>query len=294
MQTSLKQWGKSLAIVVLTGMSSGLLASCSTSPTGRSQLQFFSHDQLAKMGNSSYEEMKKEEPIVNDADIIQYVSCVSHTLIKQLPEPYSTADWEITVFDKPVVNAFALPGANIGVYNGLLHVAKTPAQLAAVIGHEIGHVIADHSNERMSSNMLVGLGLQIGGAVANAKMDNSNAGLLMAALGVGAQVGILLPYSRTHESEADELGLGYMAKAGFDPHQAVELWKNMAAEGGAAPPELLSTHPSPESRIDALQQQLPEVMPAYQTALKGSGAPQCQRPERLNQPLPTATEKEQE
>lgn len=262
-----------------------VLASCSKSPTGRSQLQLYPSSELSKMGAASYEEMRKEQKINKDPEINAYVQCVTDTLIEDLPDQYSQMDWKVTVFDEPAVNAFALPGGYIGVYNGLLEVAENQHQLAAVIGHEIGHVIAEHSNERISSNMMVGLGLQLGGMLANTQLESDEAGLLMAALGVGAQVGILLPYSRTHESESDELGLRYMADAGFKLEEAPELWRNMqAASGGGAPPELLSTHPSPETRINDLEAMIPSLKDRYQAARAAGETPDCKRPASLDSP----------
>lgn len=255
------------------------VASCAKSPTGRSQLQLYSSSELNKMGAASYEEMRKEEKVNKDAEVNAYVRCISDALIENLPGDYSQMDWQVTVFAEPAVNAFALPGGYIGVYDGLIEVAENQHQLAAVIGHEIGHVIAEHSNERISSNMMVGLGLQLGGILASTQLDSNEAGLLMAALGVGAQVGILLPYSRTHESESDELGLEYMADAGFKLEQAPELWRNMqAAAEGEAPPELLSTHPNPETRIKDLEAQIPSLKDRYEAARAAGKRPACERP----------------
>ncbi|RUO68932.1 M48 family metallopeptidase [Idiomarina ramblicola] len=256
-----------------------VVASCAKSPTGRSQLQLYSSSELNKMGAASYEEMRKEEKVNQDAEVNAYVRCISDALIENLPAEYSQMDWQVTVFAEPTVNAFALPGGYIGVYDGLIEVAENQHQLAAVIGHEIGHVIAEHSNERISSNMMVGLGLQLGGILASTQLDSNEAGLLMAALGVGAQVGILLPYSRTHESESDELGMEYMADAGFKLDQAPELWRNMqAASEGAAPPELLSTHPNPETRIKALEAQISSLKDRYEAARAAGKRPACERP----------------
>ncbi|WP_289116722.1 M48 family metallopeptidase [uncultured Idiomarina sp.] len=271
---------------VLLGITAAVtLASCAQSPTGRSQLQLYPSSELNKMGAASYEEMRKEGKINQDEQVNAYVRCVTDALVETLPGDYAQMDWEVTVFDEPTVNAFALPGGYIGVYNGLLETAENQHQLAAVIGHEIGHVIAEHSNERISSNMLVGLGLQIGGVIASTQMDSDEAGLLMAALGIGAQVGVLLPYSRTHESESDELGLEYMADAGFQLDQAPELWRNMkAASGGAAPPELLSTHPNPDTRIQDLEAQIPSLQSRYQQAVAAGHTPNCQRPASLDKP----------
>ncbi|MCK7458199.1 M48 family metallopeptidase [Idiomarina aminovorans] len=256
-----------------------LIVGCVKSPTGRSQLQLYSSGQLNKMGAASYEEMRKEQKINDNAEVNAYVRCISDALIENLPGNYSQMDWQVTVFAEPAVNAFALPGGYIGVYDGLIEVAENQHQLAAVIGHEIGHVIAEHSNERISSNMMVGLGLQLGGVLASTQLDSNEAGLLMAALGVGAQVGILLPYSRTHESESDELGMKYMADAGFKLEHAPELWRNMqAASDGQSPLELLSTHPNPKTRIKDLEAQIPALQERYAAARSAGKTPACQRP----------------
>lgn len=244
------------------------IAGCTESPTGRSQLMLFSSGQLASLGDSSYNELKQQEKLSTDANINAYVRCITDDLIAVLPSPWRDKTWEVTVFDSEQINAFALPGENIGVYTGLLQVTENRDQLAAVIGHEIAHVIADHGNERMSNQFAVGLGLQVGAAVASSQLEQQDAALVMAALGIGAQVGVLLPYSRTHESESDQLGLDYMAAAGYNPAEAANLWRNMAKVGGAAGPEFLSTHPSPNSRIDALEAYAPKVEQVYRNAPK--------------------------
>ena len=170
--------------------------------------------------------------------------------------------WEVVVFDSDQVNAFALPGGKIGVYTGLLKVAVTQDQLATVIGHEIAHVLADHSNERLSQSQIANAGLQLTNIALGSSEYAQYRGATMAALGLGVQYGVLMPYGRTQESEADIVGLELMAKSGFDPNQSVDLWKNMAkASGGAQPPELLSTHPSHGTRIQDLSAKI-QTLPA--------------------------------
>lgn len=256
-----------------------VVVGCTQSPTGRSQLMLFSSGQLASLGDDSYAQLKQNEKVSTDAAVNAYVRCVTDDLIAVLPSPWNQKTWEVTVFDNEQVNAFALPGENIGVYLGLLKVAENRDQLAAVIGHEIAHVIADHGNERMSNQFAVGLGLQLGATIAASKMDDETAALTMAALGIGAQVGVLLPYSRIHESESDQLGLDYMAAAGYNPLQAADLWRNMAKAGSSAgTPEFLSTHPSPESRIQAIEAYAPNVLPIYRQAIAARGQSRCQPP----------------
>lgn len=257
----------------LAALCSTLLASCAQSPTGRSQMLLFSPQQMSKLGADSFEEMKKQEKVSKDARMNAYVSCVAKAVTAQVPSQYGITSWEVVVFDSKQVNAFALPGGKIGVYSGLLKVAKNQDQLATVIGHELTHVLAQHSNERLSRSQLTGLGL----AAADIAMGSSEyRGATMAALGIGVEVGVMLPYGREQESEADRLGLDLMARAGFNPAEAVPLWQNMsAAAGGKAPPQLLSTHPSNENRIAELQAQQAEAMPLYEQARAAGLVPQC-------------------
>ncbi|MEX1221804.1 MAG: M48 family metallopeptidase [Idiomarina sp.] len=259
-------------------LAAATLVACTKSPTGRNQLQLFSNSQLEQMGNESYTQLKQQEKLSTDQELIDYVQCLADELIAGLPTEYREKSWEVNVFDSDQINAFALPGGNIGVYRGLHEIAETPDQLAAVMGHEIGHVIAEHGNARMSNNMLIGLGLQVGSIVASQKTDNNTAAMIMAGLGVGAQVGVMLPFSRSHESESDQLGMDYMAQAGYNPAAAADLWRNMKAASGRSPPELLSTHPSPDSRIDDINDYLPQVMPIYERQVAAGKGGSCKRP----------------
>ncbi|HDO1131182.1 TPA: M48 family metallopeptidase [Aeromonas salmonicida] len=257
----------------LAALCSTLLASCAQSPTGRSQMLLFSPQQMSKLGADSFEQMKKQEKVSKDAKLNAYVSCVAKAVTAQVPASYGITSWEVVVFDSKQVNAFALPGGKIGVYSGLLKVAKNQDQLATVIGHELTHVLAQHSNERLSRSQLTGLGL----AAADIAMGSSEyRGATMTELGLGVEVGVMLPYGREQESEADRLGLDLMARAGFNPAEAVPLWQNMsAAAGGKAPPQLLSTHPSNENRIAELQAQQAEARPLYEQARASGLVPQC-------------------
>ncbi|CAH0529579.1 M48 family metallopeptidase [Vibrio hippocampi] len=237
------------------------LTACSSSPTGRNQLILFSDSQMSQLGAQSFEEMKQQQPISKDQNINRYVQCVTQSITSTLPKQPDFEQWEVVVFESDQVNAFALPGGKIGVYTGLLNVAVTQDQLATVIGHEIAHVLADHSNERMSQSQIANTGLQI----TNVALGGSEyQDMTMAALGLGVQYGVILPYGRTQESEADIIGLELMAASGFDPSQSVQLWQNMAkASGGSQPPELLSTHPSHSTRISDLQAKA-STLPQYQ------------------------------
>ncbi len=247
-----------------------MLAACATSPTGRSQLILLPEAQLAQMGFQAFEQIKRKERIESDPAVNAYVRCVAKELTRLLG-----GRWEVVVFRSDKVNAFALPGAKIGVYTGLLKAARNQHQLAAVIGHEIGHVLARHSNERISQEFAVEQALGLVQALA---MPQSPTGQwLMAALGLGAQVGVLMPFSRLQEAEADVIGLELMARAGFDPRETIRLWYNMEESARRTPPEWLSTHPSHATRIREIERRLPQVLPLYEVARNRGHTPDCRK-----------------
>ncbi|RCU48773.1 MULTISPECIES: M48 family metallopeptidase [Corallincola] len=229
-----------------------VLAACTASPTGRDQILLYSDQEMSSLGGQSFEQIKQQEKISGDSSLNRYVQCVARHITAQVPQQYHQAGWEVVVFDSEQANAFALPGGKIGVYTGLLKIAQNQDQLAAVIGHEVGHVMADHSNERLTHNQLAGVTMAVAGA-AIAASDSDDSAMWMAALGLGVQVGVMLPYSRTQESESDVIGLDLMAQAGFDPTQSVALWRNMAKASSGQPPEFFSTHPSHDTRIADLE-----------------------------------------
>ncbi|WP_159736996.1 M48 family metallopeptidase [Vibrio atypicus] len=248
------------------------LSACSASPTGRNQLLLFSDKDMSSLGAQSFDQMKQQQKVSTDKKVNAYVQCVAKSVTSQVPKQPRFNEWEVVVFDSDQVNAFALPGGKIGVYTGLLKVAKNEDQLATVIGHEIAHVLADHSNERLSQSQLANAGLQITNIALGSSEYAQYRGATMAALGLGLQYGVLLPYGRTQESEADIVGLEIMAKAGFDPTESISLWKNMAAaSGGQQPPELLSTHPSHSTRIQDLSAKI-NALPNY-----GTQKPNCSK-----------------
>lgn len=264
---------KRVALASLAIASTLALASCATSPTGRTQLLVFPESQLDEMGVQAFASMKENSKISSQAVHNDYVQCIADSITIHVPKDVFDGDWEVVVFDDPQVNAFALPGGKIGVYTGLLDVAVNQHQVAAVMGHEVGHVIAHHGNERVSTNALIGIGQEAVNAALQAN-DVANSQLIMGGLGLGAQYGIAMPFGRKHESEADEIGLSLMAKAGFNPQESVELWKNMAkASGGNSQPEFFSTHPSPQTRIEDLQAKMSPALAAYQAA---AVRPNCQ------------------
>ena len=243
------------------------MLACATSPLGRSQLAFFPDQQLAEMGTAAFDQVKAKTKVSGDPRVNAYVKCVAGNITSVInPAQSQVRAWEVLVFTSDDVNAFALPGGKIGVYTGLLKVAKTQDQLAAVIGHEVAHVIAGHSNERYSEAKLAAFG---GAAV------QAYTGVDAQLLGMASNVFFLLPHSRTHEAEADIMGMDYMAKAGFDPRAAITLWQNMAQSGGDKPPEMLSTHPSDQTRIAGLTRRLQTAMPLYQQAQAQGKKPRC-------------------
>ena len=261
---------KLISIVALS-----LLASaCKSSPTGRTQMTLYSPQKMNEMGSASFAQMKQQQVIEDNESTNEYVRCIADQLIAQLPTQYANQKWEVVVFKEDSANAFALPGGKIGVHTGLLSVAKNQHQLAAVMGHEVGHVIAEHANERISQNSLLQFGLQASD-IALQMGDVEYRQEIMQGLGVGAKVGVALPFSRTHESEADVIGLDLMAKAGFEPMGSVKLWENMNKLSAERPSEFLSTHPSPETRIQNLKEKVPEAEILKRNAWSKGLKPKC-------------------
>lgn len=260
----------------IAGLAVGLSLACATSPTGRRQLMLMPSDQMRVMGGQAFQQIKAQEPVSGDEVLNGYVQCISQRILQTAHTKGEVAppeDWEVVVFDDPMVNAFALPGGRIGVYRGMVELAETPGQLAAVIGHEIGHVMADHGNERVSQAFAAQGALAAIGALTE---GGRNRDLVLAALGVGAQVGVLLPFGRAQEREADIIGLQLMADAGFDPRDAVGLWERMAQMPGARPPQFLSTHPDPADRIQVLEGSMDDALARYEQAAPRRAA--CPRP----------------
>ncbi len=238
-----------------------LIAGCSTSPSGRKQIQLISETQMWRLGEDAFSKMKGEKNLSLDPTENILVLCVTQRILNaigQLP-----TQWEAVVFSDETPNAFAIPGNNIGVNSGMLSLIQNQSQLAAVIGHEIGHVLAKHGNERMSQLLLTRYGLRAAEIILG--QDTGKDRLILAALGLGAQIGILLPFSRTQETEADRLGVEYMAKAGFDPSAAIGLWNLMEKKSSRTPLEFLSTHPSYSTRIRDLGELMPHFSSIYES-----------------------------
>lgn len=252
------------------------LLGCSSTSDGRTQVKFLDNEALAQKGAETFAKMKEQVPITQDAQKQAYVQCVADALTQLVPDSVFSGTWEVVVFDAKDINAFALPGGKIGIFNGILNVAQTPDQLAAIIGHEIAHVVLDHSNERASQQMLSkGIGMLGQFAMDIAGVDRSTQRLALNGYGLLSDLGVLKPFSRLHESEADEEGLVLLVQAGYSPYAAVELWQNMAkANEGKAPPEFLSTHPANETRVKNLQKAIKRVVKANPKPRK---APKCKR-----------------
>lgn len=254
-----------------------VLAGCATttSPTGRTQYMSYSDSQLNQMGAQAFTEMKAKQKTTTGGKQSAYVQCVVNALVRQLPDDWRGLPWETAVFVDENPNAFALPGGKVGVNTGMFQVARNQDQLAAVIGHEIGHVYARHTNERVSRQNATSAGLAVVGALAGARYGQGASDLVTQGGGMAAQLGVLLPFSRVQESESDQIGQRLMAQAGFDPAQAVDLWQNMVAASASRSPEWMSTHPDPQNRIRSLREQAPALQPVYQAARQAGHTPRC-------------------
>ncbi len=254
-----------------------LVAACATSPTGRSQMILRSDAELAAEAARQFAEMRASIPLETDRATIDYVHCVATAVVEQLEPQYRDLDWDMAVFDHEAVNAFAMPGGKIGVMTGILKAADNQDRLAAVLGHEIAHVTARHSNERASRAPTAGVGVKVLAVLLGGGHQGATY-TAYEALNAGAALGIMLPFNRAQESEADVIGLEFMARAGFDPRESVPLWQNMAAEAdGKEPAEFLSTHPSNEKRVGSLVSQFGKTLALYNEARENGRIPNCSR-----------------
>ena len=251
------------AVLLLTVM---MLVACSTVPvTGRKQLNLVSSGEETQLGMTSFDQLKQETKISHDAAANEMVQRVGKRIAMVASNDMPDAKWEFVVFDSPEANAFCLPGGKVGVYTGILPITKDDAGLATVIGHEVGHAVAHHGAERMSEAMLIQGGGQMLGAGMSAA-DPTWQQATMLAYGAGAKVGRELPHSRAQESEADRIGIMYMARAGYDPKESLEFWQRFSAynqqHGGGGDSwaaRFLSTHPVDSVRIEQLQKLLPQA-----------------------------------
>lgn len=267
------RWHFGLLWMLLLGFG---VAACSTTMTGRRQLTLISDNKMDALGLAAFASLKQRGKPSQDQMVNDYVQCVTTAIIEVIPADGGPKDgkWEALVFEDPTPNAFALPGGKIGVHTGMLDVATTPGQLAAVLGHEVGHVLLRHGNERMSQSILADSAISAGSVAAGVASPEYR-DLIVGGLGVGAQYGVLLPFSRKHESEADQVGQIFMAKAGFSPAEAITLWQTMAELGGKSPAQWQSTHPSDDARIARLQANLPRAMQEYEKAKAAGKNPEC-------------------
>jgi predicted Zn-dependent protease len=268
-----KQMNVVKQIITLAISFSVLFVSCSTVPiTGRSQLSLIPDSEMLAMSFQQYDLFLDESKISNDLEAVEMVQRVGRNIQhavekfmreKKLSDRLEGYNWEFNLIESEQVNAWAMPGGKVVVYSGILPVAQDDTGLAVILGHEIAHAIAEHGNERMSQELLRQAGAVSLMVAMNSKPAQTKA-LWLGIYGAGTQLGIMLPYGRTQESEADHLGVIFMAMAGYDPNAAPEFWQRMSANReGEAPPEFLSTHPSDETRMNNLNSWIPEAMKYY-------------------------------
>jgi len=254
-----------------------IVVACSSTPTGRRQQTLKSDAALAQEGTRQMAIIRANSPLVQDRATIDYVACVANAIVETLEGEDAAMYWELAIVNQPDVNAFVMPGGKIVVKSGILTVAQNQHQLAAVLGHEVAHVTAHHANERASRGEITSYGVEVLALILGGGWYNRTQGAYGAASALNT-LGIMNPFSRMQESEADVIGLEYMARAGFDPRESVELWQNMNNSSGTAKvPEFMSTHPSGESRIESMVQYLPEMLALYNEAQAQGRNPDCQR-----------------
>ena len=244
-----------------------LVIACNTNPfTGKKTLALVPNSEILPMSFQQYKQFLSEHKVVKNTDDAVMVKKVGRK-ISWAAERYLTANgygeylkeyrWEYNLVKDPAVNAWCMPGGKIVFYTGILPITKGEAGIAAVMGHEVAHALANHGQQRMSAGQLQAIGA-VAGNIAFME-DPKNQAIFNSAYGLGSHVGVMLPFSRSHESEADKIGLTLMAIAGYEPMEAANLWVRMKENGGSAPPEFLSTHPSNQTRIDNIKSWVPEA-----------------------------------
>lgn len=276
----MSRWVTRCCSLVLGLLLSFLFAGCQTNPyTHRSQFLLMPSGYMSQMGASQYTEVLQDPKVVisRDPREIEPVKRVAARIIEaakrsKYAEVAKGFDWEVTVVkDDNTKNAWALPGGKIAVYTGIFPMAQNEAGLAAILGHEVVHALAEHGGERMSQGLVAQFGLITAAIVLSTQGLNPALNeLTMQAMGLGVQAGVLLPFSRKHESEADYVGVLLAADAGYDPREAIHIWERMAAASDGAPPEFLSTHPAHETRVADLTKWMSEAMSLYERAPKAS------------------------
>ena len=245
-----------------------ITSACATTPvSNRSALILIPKSQEISLGKQSYEQILKKEKESEDANLTQIVSRVGQRIVAVSDMP--KLDWEFKLIESDTKNAFALPGGKVAIYTGLLSVAKNEAGLATIISHEIAHVIARHGAQRMTQQMLL-QGAMLGAGLS--MKNNTQRNIILSALGVGVLYGFTLPFSRSHESEADQIGLLYMARAGYDPNEALQFWQRFSkVKDGKAPPEWASTHPADTTRMQGLRKYFSRAKYDYQNVIVKHG-----------------------
>ncbi len=238
------------------------IVSCAKNSAGRQQLNLVSDDEMNTMGEEAYTDILKKSQLSQDSSLNSEILDIGRNIANASAVDY---DWKFAIINDENVNAFCLPGGKVAVYTGILPIAANNAGLAAVLGHEVGHAVLRHSAERMSQQLLLQTGLSL---IAVNFEDSPYKGIIAAAMGIGTTYGIELPFSRLDESEADKVGLEYMAKAGYDPREAVKLWERMGALQSSRPPQILSTHPDPATRAKALNAHMTKAMELYEASAK--------------------------
>ena len=249
-----------------------VLYACSKVPlTGRSRLDAVSDAEIMPLVNEQYSQVLKEEKVVTNTSQGQAVvrvgkrmaAAVEKFLVQEgYPEIATSFDWQFNLIQSDQVNAWCMPGGKVAFYTGIMPITQDDTGIAVVMGHEIAHAVAAHSRERMSNGLAANFGMSMLSSAIGQNPTLTQA-IFLQSVGIGSELG-MLSFSRTHELEADELGLIFMAVAGYDPRQAPIFWERMSAVGGGSPPEFLSTHPGPESRIEKLNQQMPKAMQYYE------------------------------
>ena len=233
--------------------------------TGRTERVALSHQQEEALGLQAYQEVLSSSQVISSGREAEIVHRVAERIAAATGSAAKDFNWQVSLVNSPQVNAFCLPGGKIVVYTGILGPAQTDAGLATVIGHEVAHAVARHGAQRVFQNSLMQTAL-VGAAYSLSDMDNQKRQAIMGLLGAGAQYGVILPFGREHETEADQMGLRYMARAGYDPRESIGFWERMSQTGGAQPPEFMSTHPSHGSRIENLKAFLPQAIEEYEKA----------------------------
>ena len=262
-----------MILLVAMGIPFGLLEGCSSVPlTGRKQFNIIPEGEMLSMSSQQYSSFLKENKLSGDkpqTDLVKKVggrikAAVEQYFVSQgLEKELASYKWEFNLVESKEVNAWCMPGGKVVFYTGIMPICGDETGIAVVMGHEVAHAVAQHGAERMSQGLLVQLGgVALGAALQNKPKETQQ--LWMTAFGAGAQLGVLLPFSRSQESEADHLGLVFMAMAGYDPNAAVSFWQRMAQQsGGQKPPEFISTHPSDETRINDIKKLIPEALKYY-------------------------------